>query len=187
MSGVEKGTVKGAVKGATPGCRTRTICRLILAPSCWGCAIVFHCWWCPSGRRCITRNDVWCKANGGSNPSTTAPTKPVEFVSAGFLHAWIVLGCCWRVCWWVFVQGTSPSFYRLCATSGALPVLADLGVGKIVLCVLRFLTTRWSHKISVLRDKNTPSPIFRQLVDELVTLLAYEGDSARFVWKRLRL
>ena len=32
-----------------------------------------------------------------------------------------------------------------------------------------------SHKISVLRDKNTPSPIFRQLVDELVTLLAYEA------------
>lgn len=32
-----------------------------------------------------------------------------------------------------------------------------------------------SHKISVLRDKSTPSPIFRQLVDELVTLLAYEA------------
>lgn len=32
-----------------------------------------------------------------------------------------------------------------------------------------------AHKISVLRDKNTPSPIFRQLVDELVTLLAYEA------------
>ncbi len=31
------------------------------------------------------------------------------------------------------------------------------------------------HKITVLRDKNTPSPIFRQLVDELVTLLAYEA------------
>lgn len=31
------------------------------------------------------------------------------------------------------------------------------------------------HKISVLRDKNTPSPIFRQLVEELVTLLAYEA------------
>ena len=32
-----------------------------------------------------------------------------------------------------------------------------------------------SHKLGVLRDKNTPSPIFRQLVDELVTLLAYEA------------
>ena len=32
-----------------------------------------------------------------------------------------------------------------------------------------------AHKISVLRDKNTPSPTFRQLVDELVTLLAYEA------------
>ncbi|MFW0154827.1 uracil phosphoribosyltransferase [Rothia sp. P6271] len=32
-----------------------------------------------------------------------------------------------------------------------------------------------SHKISVLRDKNTPSPIFRQLVEEIVTLLAYEA------------
>lgn len=31
------------------------------------------------------------------------------------------------------------------------------------------------HKISVLRDKNTPSPIFRQLVGELVTLLSYEA------------
>ncbi|MDY6051968.1 MAG: uracil phosphoribosyltransferase [Rothia sp. (in: high G+C Gram-positive bacteria)] len=31
------------------------------------------------------------------------------------------------------------------------------------------------HKITVLRDETTPSPIFRQLVDELVTLLAYEA------------
>ena len=43
-----------------------------------------------------------------------------------------------------------------------------------------------SHKISVLRDKNTPSPIFRQLVDELVTLLAYEATREIRV-KRLRL
>ncbi len=32
-----------------------------------------------------------------------------------------------------------------------------------------------SHKISVLRDEATPSPVFRQLVGELVTLLAYEA------------
>ena len=32
-----------------------------------------------------------------------------------------------------------------------------------------------THKISVLRDVNTPSPVFRQLVEELVTLLAYEA------------
>lgn len=32
-----------------------------------------------------------------------------------------------------------------------------------------------SHKITVLRDENTPSPVFRQLVSELVTLLAYEA------------
>jgi uracil phosphoribosyltransferase len=32
-----------------------------------------------------------------------------------------------------------------------------------------------SHKITVLRDKTTPSPIFRLLVEELVTLLAYEA------------
>jgi len=31
------------------------------------------------------------------------------------------------------------------------------------------------HKITVLRDKNTSSPIFRQLVEELVALLAYEA------------
>ncbi len=32
-----------------------------------------------------------------------------------------------------------------------------------------------NHKLTVLRDKNTPSPTFRLLVDELVTLLAYEA------------
>lgn len=32
-----------------------------------------------------------------------------------------------------------------------------------------------THKISVLRDVKTPSPTFRQLVEELVTLLAYEA------------
>ncbi|WP_418275731.1 uracil phosphoribosyltransferase [Isoptericola jiangsuensis] len=32
-----------------------------------------------------------------------------------------------------------------------------------------------AHKLSVLRDRTTPSPVFRQLVDELVTLLAYEA------------
>ena len=32
-----------------------------------------------------------------------------------------------------------------------------------------------NHKISILRDKATPSPIFRLLAEELVTLLAYEA------------
>ena len=32
-----------------------------------------------------------------------------------------------------------------------------------------------THTITALRDKNTPSPVFRQLVEELVTLLAYEA------------
>jgi uracil phosphoribosyltransferase len=32
-----------------------------------------------------------------------------------------------------------------------------------------------THKLTVLRDKNTPSPVFRQLTSELVTLLAYEA------------
>ena len=32
-----------------------------------------------------------------------------------------------------------------------------------------------AHKLTILRDANTPSPTFRQLVDELVTLLAYEA------------
>ncbi len=31
------------------------------------------------------------------------------------------------------------------------------------------------HKISVLRNQNTPSPVFRQLVEELVYLLSYEA------------
>ncbi|WP_434617346.1 uracil phosphoribosyltransferase [Arthrobacter sp. A5] len=32
-----------------------------------------------------------------------------------------------------------------------------------------------AHKLTVLRDKNTTSPIFRLLTEELVTLLAYEA------------
>ncbi|KQX05318.1 MULTISPECIES: uracil phosphoribosyltransferase [unclassified Leifsonia] len=32
-----------------------------------------------------------------------------------------------------------------------------------------------THKLTVLRDKDTPSPVFRSLVDELMTLLAYEA------------
>ncbi|MCU1506273.1 MAG: uracil phosphoribosyltransferase [Microbacteriaceae bacterium] len=32
-----------------------------------------------------------------------------------------------------------------------------------------------THKVTVLRDKTTPSPIFRALTEELVTLLAYEA------------
>ncbi|MGO1392213.1 uracil phosphoribosyltransferase [Agrococcus casei] len=32
-----------------------------------------------------------------------------------------------------------------------------------------------THKLTVLRDENTPSPTFRHLVSELMTLLAYEG------------
>lgn len=32
-----------------------------------------------------------------------------------------------------------------------------------------------SHKLTNLRDENTPSPTFRQLAEELVTLLAYEA------------
>jgi uracil phosphoribosyltransferase len=32
-----------------------------------------------------------------------------------------------------------------------------------------------AHKVTLLRDKKTPSPLFRQLVEELVTLLAYEA------------
>ncbi|WP_105567051.1 uracil phosphoribosyltransferase [Microbacterium halophytorum] len=32
-----------------------------------------------------------------------------------------------------------------------------------------------THKLTVLRDKRTPSPVFRQLAEELVTLLAYEA------------
>ena len=32
-----------------------------------------------------------------------------------------------------------------------------------------------THKLTILRDKTTPSPVFRLLVEELVTLLAYEA------------
>ena len=77
------------------------------------------------------------KANGGSNPSTTAPTKtrrdssrrvfacPDCFgvVMAGAL-AGASVGALVGVCAAVFAV-----FYRVCATSGALPVLADSGGG----------------------------------------------------------
>ena len=32
-----------------------------------------------------------------------------------------------------------------------------------------------AHKLTALRDKNTDSPTFRRLAEELVTLLAYEA------------
>ncbi|WP_304437680.1 uracil phosphoribosyltransferase, partial [Yonghaparkia sp. Soil809] len=32
-----------------------------------------------------------------------------------------------------------------------------------------------THKLTVLRDERTPSPTFRALTEELVTLLAYEA------------
>lgn len=32
-----------------------------------------------------------------------------------------------------------------------------------------------AHKLTTLRDKNTPSPVFRQLVEELIMLLSYEA------------
>lgn len=35
-----------------------------------------------------------------------------------------------------------------------------------------------THKLTVLRDERTPSPVFRQLTSELVTLLAYEATRA---------
>lgn len=41
-----------------------------------------------------------------------------------------------------------------------------------------------SHKLSVLRDKDTPSPVFRALTAELVTLLAYEATRNIHVEKK---
>ncbi len=35
-----------------------------------------------------------------------------------------------------------------------------------------------THKLTILRDRATPSPVFRQLTEELVTLLAYEATRA---------
>ena len=44
-----------------------------------------------------------------------------------------------------------------------------------------------THKITVLRDETTPSPVFRQLTEELVTLLAYEATRAvRVTPKQIR-
>ncbi|GAE78228.1 uracil phosphoribosyltransferase [Cutibacterium acnes JCM 18918] len=34
-----------------------------------------------------------------------------------------------------------------------------------------------SHKLTLLRSVDTPSPVFRQLVEELVTLMAYEAPA----------
>ena len=36
-----------------------------------------------------------------------------------------------------------------------------------------------THKLSVLRDQRTPSPVFRQLTEELVTLLTPWGAAVR--------
>lgn len=38
-----------------------------------------------------------------------------------------------------------------------------------------------THKVTILRDKTTPSPVFRQLAEELVTLLAYEATRSVMV------
>ncbi|PJI86581.1 uracil phosphoribosyltransferase [Luteimicrobium subarcticum] len=44
-----------------------------------------------------------------------------------------------------------------------------------------------AHKLTVLRDEATPSPTFRLLVDELVTLLAYEATrDVRVVDREIR-
>ena len=43
-----------------------------------------------------------------------------------------------------------------------------------------------THKLTVLRDKNTDSPTFRHLVEELVTLLAYEATrEVKTVWAKI--
>ena len=111
MSGVEKGTVKGAVKGATPGCRTRTICRLILALLLGVCYSFPLLVVCPSGRRCITRNDVWCKSQRGfKSLHHRTNENPSRFVSAGFCMPglfWGGVGGCVGGC---LCGGTSPRF-----------------------------------------------------------------------------
>ena len=33
------------------------------------------------------------------------------------------------------------------------------------------------HKLSILRDRETPTKIFKELVDEIAMLMAYEGTS----------
>mgnify|MGYP000506115447 FL=1 len=40
------------------------------------------------------------------------------------------------------------------------------------------------HKLTVLRDKNTPSSTFRELVSELVMLEAYEAPATCPWWPR---
>ena len=47
-------------------------------------------------------------------------------------------------------------------------------------CACTSSTIPWSsHKLTVLRDRETDSPTFRRLADELVTLLAYEATRGR--------
>ena len=56
--------------------------------------------------------------------------------------------------------------------------VAAVGLGKCRFGSMRVHVANHpliTHKITVLRDKNTPSPTFRLLVEELVTLLAYEA------------
>ena len=42
-----------------------------------------------------------------------------------------------------------------------------------------------THKLTVLRDVNTPSPIFRALVEELMTLLAKKSHTACLPYERM--
>ena len=141
MSGVEKGTVKrGREEGDTR--LPHVVFLALLLGVCYSIPLLVVC---PSGRRCITRNDVWCKSQRGfKSLHHRTNENPSRFVSAGFCMPglfWGGAGGCVSGC---LCGGYFASFYRLCATSWALPVFADSGVGKIVLCVLRFLTTRWS-------------------------------------------
>ena len=88
---------------------------------------------CPSGRRCITEMMFGVKPTGFKS-STTATNETRRDLSRRVLHVWLVLG---GGVGGVYMAGILPGLWGVCHF-GALPMIADLGVGRIVLCVLRF-------------------------------------------------
>ena len=107
----KRARLKGAVKRATPGCRMRHDRWARSCPPAGLALLVGVCYSfpllvvCPSGRRCITRNDVWCKSQRGfKSLHHRTNENPSRFVSAGFCMPGLfrfVLGWCRRAHWWV--------------------------------------------------------------------------------------
>ena len=65
----------------------------------------------------------------------------------------------------VFFHAREVSSFRPMDTTPALPTLRVVSHPLV------------QHKLSLLRDRATPTKIFKELVDEIATLIAYEATS----------